>query len=109
MVQGGEESVMSWFQKQLVWNTNHYGSGRGSQGLQMPIGIPIALGVLALLTLLALACNCLKEVPDAHNPMPPVPPPCWLLTLLTQPSVLPGLEIQVEALLPEMVAPSPWK
>ncbi|XP_013373317.1 PREDICTED: uncharacterized protein LOC106149311 isoform X1 [Chinchilla lanigera] len=36
----------------------HHGS---SQGLQMPIGIPIALGVLALLALLALACNCLTE------------------------------------------------
>ncbi|XP_013373318.1 PREDICTED: uncharacterized protein LOC106149311 isoform X2 [Chinchilla lanigera] len=56
--QTGDESIMSWFQKQLGWNTKHHGS---SQGLQMPIGIPIALGVLALLALLALACNCLTE------------------------------------------------
>lgn len=91
--QTAEESIMSWFQKQLIWNTKvratplpcppspqtphsvfpplspqHYSGG--GQGLQMPIGIPIALGVLALLALLALACNCLKEVPAPRSPVP---------------------------------------
>lgn len=47
----------------------------------MPIGIPIALGVLALLALLALACNCLAEVPapPTHalqtSPVLAAPPP----------------------------------
>lgn len=49
---------MSWLQKQLGWDTKDRSS---VQGLQMPVGIPIALGVLALLALLALACHCLTE------------------------------------------------
>lgn len=50
---------MTWFQNPLVWSrTGNYGT---SWGLQMPLGVPVAAGVLALLALLALAFHCLKE------------------------------------------------
>lgn len=50
---------MTWFQSPLVWSRKeNYGT---SWELQMPVGVPVAAGVLALLALLALAYHCLKE------------------------------------------------
>ncbi|KAM4819967.1 uncharacterized protein RHO17_002619 [Thomomys bottae] len=57
---------MTWLQKDLAWSHKH------GDGLQMPLGIPIAAGVLALLALLALACHCLKEACKSKWR-----PPCW--------------------------------
>lgn len=50
---------MTWFQSPLVWSRKE-NSGTTWE-LQMPLGVPVAAGVLALLALLALACHCLKE------------------------------------------------
>lgn len=55
----GKEPPMTWLQSPLVWSRKENYSI--SWGLHMPIGIPIAAGVLALLALLALALHCLKE------------------------------------------------
>lgn len=55
----GEKPTMTWFQSPLVWSRKeNYGT---SWELQMPLGVPVAAGVLALLALLALACYFLRE------------------------------------------------
>jgi hypothetical protein len=94
---------MTWFPKHLDWSRKvralpacpHLLSPQAphsvpfppqdnGKGLQMPLGIPIATGVLALLALLALACHCIKEVlPPAPAPLPQAPcsPSSLLMTL----------------------------
>lgn len=55
----GEKPTMTWFQSPLVWSRKeNYGT---SWELQMPLGVPVAAGVLALLALLVLACYFLRE------------------------------------------------
>lgn len=77
---------MTWFQSPLVWSrkvgtvscpSSHPASPEPrlcllfpqetyhtSWKLQMPVGVPVAAGVLAFLAFLALAYHCLKEVPS---------------------------------------------
>ncbi|XP_040604138.1 uncharacterized protein LOC110342990 isoform X2 [Mesocricetus auratus] len=66
---------MVWFQSPLVWSRKENYSI--SWELQMPIGVPVAAGTLALLALLALAYHCLKEARrgPAGNPLFRVPCP----------------------------------